>query len=199
MCSIALSILSFRQRTEYHGTSVFFLLFIHFTAVAFWMWQLKAEIGGAREKQIHPMGPSAVREMTKDAEAATLTKDPKENSEHVMLVDLAGNDLSRNGSNVAEKNKRSSFIPCYSLGFKVSCSMKAEAKLPGSGRHFPSWYWWCAKTQSTSTHRPLWNHTASRYGGAIGYMDFQGNFNHYCHSFLFKQNQACTIKLVQAL
>ena len=42
--------------------------------------------------------------------AKELAKDPKENSEHVMLVDLARNDLSRNGTNVVvEKNREIQF------------------------------------------------------------------------------------------
>ncbi|GIS01098.1 MAG: hypothetical protein CM15mP102_19180 [Flavobacteriales bacterium] len=44
--------------------------------------------------------------------------DPKENSEHIMLVDLARNDLSRNGSNVkVEKNRDSIFLSCNSFSF----------------------------------------------------------------------------------
>ena len=47
----------------------------------------------------------------KDTQTAKeLAKDPKENSEHVMLVDLARNDLSRNGSNVLEKNREIQFF-----------------------------------------------------------------------------------------
>jgi anthranilate synthase component I len=44
--------------------------------------------------------------------AAQLSKDPKENAEHVMLVDLARNDLSRNASHVRWKpTAKCSFIP----------------------------------------------------------------------------------------
>jgi anthranilate synthase component 1 len=53
--------------------------------------------------EIHPIAGTFRRtgDDEKDALAAgLLAKDPKENSEHVMLVDLARNDLSRNGSQV---------------------------------------------------------------------------------------------------
>jgi len=61
----------------------------------------------------------------KDAAAALeLSKDPKENSEHVMLVDLARNDLSRNGSKVVvEKNREIQFYShVIHLVSKVSCA-----------------------------------------------------------------------------
>lgn len=53
--------------------------------------------------EIHPIAGTFKRTGNdqKDAELAqTLSKDEKENAEHVMLVDLARNDLSRNGSQV---------------------------------------------------------------------------------------------------
>ena len=43
--------------------------------------------------------PPEDRNDEKDSELAReLSDDPKENSEHVMLVDLARNDLSRHGT-----------------------------------------------------------------------------------------------------
>src|SRR5690606_36539240 len=53
--------------------------------------------------EIHPIAGTFKRTGNdeKDAELAKqLTEDHKENSEHVMLVDLARNDLSRNGNAV---------------------------------------------------------------------------------------------------
>jgi len=64
--------------------------------------------------EIHPIAGTFRRTGNdlKDTQAANeLAKDPKENSEHVMLVDLARNDLSRNGSNVlVEKNREIQFF-----------------------------------------------------------------------------------------
>ena len=53
--------------------------------------------------EIHPIAGTYKRTGNdeKDAELAKkLAQDEKENSEHVMLVDLARNDLSRNGNTV---------------------------------------------------------------------------------------------------
>ena len=62
-----------------------------------------------KKAEIHPIAGTFKRtgNDNKDKETAIkLSKDPKENSEHVMLVDLARNDLSRNGTNViVEKNR----------------------------------------------------------------------------------------------
>ena len=83
--------------------------------------------------EIHPIAGTFRRtgDDEKDAEAASaLAKDPKENSEHVMLVDLARNDLSRNGSEVVvEKNREIQFYShVIHLVSKVSCQMKESAK-----------------------------------------------------------------------
>ena len=59
--------------------------------------------------EIHPIAGTFKRTGNdlKDAELAeALIKDDKENSEHVMLVDLARNDLSRHGRNVIVENYR---------------------------------------------------------------------------------------------
>ena len=56
-----------------------------------------------RKAEIHPIAGTFRRtgDDEKDAVLAKkLSADKKENSEHVMLVDLARNDLSRNGHNV---------------------------------------------------------------------------------------------------
>ncbi len=64
--------------------------------------------------EIHPIAGTFKRTGNdeQDAELAKkLGEDTKENSEHVMLVDLARNDLSRNGHDVkVEKYKRSSIF-----------------------------------------------------------------------------------------
>ena len=132
----------------------------------------------------------------KDAKsAAELAKDPKENSEHVMLVDLARNDLSRNGSGVVvEKNREIQFYShVIHLVSKVSCSMKKEAKtFRVVADTFPA-----GTLSGAPKHKALQlidkYETTQRnfYGGAIGYMDFEGNFNHaiIIRSFLSKNNQ----------
>ena len=148
--------------------------------------------------EIHPIAGTFRRtgDDEKDAEAATaLAKDPKENSEHVMLVDLARNDLSRNGSHVVvEKNREIQFYShVIHLVSKVSCSMKTGAKtFRVVADTFPA-----GTLSGAPKHKALQlidrYETTQRavYGGAIGYMDFHGSFNHaiIIRSFLSK-NQA---------
>ena len=157
--------------------------------------QLVVEHGKA---EIHPIAGTFRRtgDDEKDAEAASaLAKDPKENSEHVMLVDLARNDLSRNGSEVVvEKNREIQFYShVIHLVSKVSCQMKESAKtFRVVADTFPA-----GTLSGAPKHKALQlidrYETTQRnvYGGAIGYMDFYGNFNHaiIIRSFLSK-NQA---------
>ncbi len=156
--------------------------------------QLIIEEGKA---EIHPIAGTFRRTGNdeQDAKAAkALAKDPKENSEHVMLVDLARNDLSRNGSQViVEKNREIQFYShVIHLVSKVSCTMK---KMANSFRvvadTFPA-----GTLSGAPKHKALQlidRYEGSKrnfYGGAIGYMDYYGNFNHaiIIRSFL-SQNQ----------
>jgi anthranilate synthase component 1 len=148
--------------------------------------------------EIHPIAGTFRRtgDDEKDAVAAgQLAKDPKENSEHVMLVDLARNDLSRNGSEVVvEKNREIQFYShVIHLVSKVSCTMKKATKtFRVVADTFPA-----GTLSGAPKHRALQlidqYETTKRnvYGGAIGYMDFHGNFNHaiIIRSFLSKNNE----------
>ena len=148
--------------------------------------------------EIHPIAGTFRRtgDDEKDAVAAgLLAKDPKENSEHVMLVDLARNDLSRNGSQVVvEKNREIQFYShVIHLVSKVSCTMKKATKtFRVVADTFPA-----GTLSGAPKHRALQlidqYETTKRnvYGGAIGYMDFHGNFNHaiIIRSFLSKNHE----------
>lgn len=148
--------------------------------------------------EIHPIAGTFRRtgDDEKDALAAgELAKDPKENSEHVMLVDLARNDLSRNGSEVVvEKNREIQFYShVIHLVSKVTCRMKKAAKtFRVVADTFPA-----GTLSGAPKHKALQlidrYETTQRnfYGGAIGYMDFHGNFNHaiIIRSFLSKNHQ----------
>ena len=148
--------------------------------------------------EIHPIAGTFRRtgDDEKDALAAgLLAKDPKENSEHVMLVDLARNDLSRNGSQVVvEKNREIQFYShVIHLVSKVSCIMKKATKtFRVVADTFPA-----GTLSGAPKHRALQlidqYETTKRnvYGGAIGYMDFHGNFNHaiIIRSFLSKNHE----------
>ena len=148
--------------------------------------------------EIHPIAGTFRRtgDDEKDAVAAgQLAKDPKENSEHVMLVDLARNDLSRNGSEVVvEKNREIQFYShVIHLVSKVSCTMKKATKtFRVVADTFPA-----GTLSGAPKHRALQlidqYETTKRnvYGGAIGYMDFHGYFNHaiIIRSFLSKNHE----------
>ena len=148
--------------------------------------------------EIHPIAGTFRRtgDDEKDAVAAgLLAKGPKENSEHVMLVDLARNDLSRNGSQVVvEKNREIQFYShVIHLVSKVSCTMKKATKtFRVVADTFPA-----GTLSGAPKHRALQlidkYETTKRnvYGGAIGYMDFHGNFNHaiIIRSFLSKNHE----------
>ena len=59
--------------------------------------------------EIHPIAGTFVRtgnDAQDEARAVALAKDLKENAEHMMLVDLARNDLSRHGHNVVVEKDR---------------------------------------------------------------------------------------------
>ena len=148
--------------------------------------------------EIHPIAGTFRRtgDDKKDSKAAeALAKDPKENSEHVMLVDLARNDLSRNGSKVeVEKNREVQFYShVIHLVSKVTCKMKKSAKtFRVVADTFPA-----GTLSGAPKHKALQlidrYETTKRnfYGGAIGYMDFHGNFNHaiIIRSFLSKNHE----------
>ena len=80
--------------------------------------QLVVEHGKA---EIHPIAGTFKRTGNDQEDltsAELLASDPKENSEHVMLVDLARNDLSRNGNEVVvEKIGKYNFSPTSSTWF----------------------------------------------------------------------------------
>ncbi|WP_439882838.1 anthranilate synthase component I family protein [Pontibacter sp. MBLB2868] len=113
--------------------------------------------------------------------AEKLLADPKENAEHVMLVDLARNDLSRNGHSVEVETFRE--IQFYShvihLVSKVSGQLhKQEDSLQMVASTFPA-----GTLSGAPKHKAMQlidkYETTNRafYGGCIGFLDFNGNFN----------------------
>jgi anthranilate synthase component 1 len=113
--------------------------------------------------------------------ARELSADPKENAEHVMLVDLARNDLSRHGKNVKVETYRE--VQFYShvihLVSKVSGDLIKGNKLEGIGDTFPAGTLSGApKYRAMELINQYENVNRSQYGGAIGFLGFDGNFNH---------------------
>jgi len=126
--------------------------------------------------------------------AEKLSKDPKENAEHVMLVDLARNDLSRNASQV----KVDMFREVQFYSHVIHLVSKVTGKLPDQfnsvkvlGDSFPAGTLSGApKYKAMELIDKYENQNRGYYGGAIGYIEFNGNLNHaiMIRSFLSKNN-----------
>ena len=148
--------------------------------------------------EIHPIAGTFKRTGNdeKDAELAKeLSVDPKENSEHVMLVDLARNDLSRNGSDVVVENYREIqfFSHVIHLVSKVTGKIDKNVATPQIvADTFPAGTLSGApKPMALKLIEKFENVNRSAYGGAIGFMDFEGNFNHaiIIRSFVSKNHE----------
>jgi anthranilate synthase component I len=118
-----------------------------------------------------------------DAELAKkLSADEKENAEHIMLVDLARNDLSRHADHVQVEVFRE--IQYYSHVIHLVSTVSGKLKdkqsalsivadtfpagtLSGAPKHMAM--------QLIDSYEP---HNRSFYGGAIGFIGFNGSFNH---------------------
>ncbi len=156
--------------------------------------QIKIKNGIA---EIHPIAGTFRRtgDDEKDAELARqLHADPKESAEHVMLVDLARNDLSHSSDSVKVENFKE--VQFYShvihLVSKVTGKMVADVNplqlvadplpagtLSGAPKHNAM----TLINRYETTNRNI-------YGGAIGHLDFNGDFNHAIaiRTFLSKNN-----------
>ena len=114
--------------------------------------------------------------------AKKLFDDPKETSEHVMLVDLARNDLSRHGSKVTVDVFKE--IQYYShvihMVSKVSATLDEGASpLQLVADTFPAGTLSGApKHMAMSLINKYEKSSRGYYGGAIGHIDFNGDFNH---------------------
>ena len=127
-------------------------------------------------------------------EAEKLYDDTKENSEHVMLVDLARNDLSKISKNV--EVERFKDIQFYShvihLVSKVSGKVTSDKKIDLISGTFPA-----GTLSGAPKHKAMQliedyeNLSREFYGGAIGFMGFNGDFNHaiIIRSFLSKNRR----------
>ncbi|MFM1879400.1 MAG: hypothetical protein RLZZ241_2266 [Bacteroidota bacterium] len=135
--------------------------------------------------EIHPIAGTFKRTGNDEEDARLaieLAADEKENSEHVMLVDLARNDLSRNGNTVQVETYREVqyFSHVIHLVSKVTGLKKSEiptmkvvadtfpaGTLSGAPKHMAMQL--IERMEKTSR---------TFYGGAIGFMSFDGDFNH---------------------
>lgn len=126
--------------------------------------------------------------------AQKLFDDPKENAEHVMLVDLARNDLSRNGNDVKVETFKE--IQYYSHVIHLVSKVSAETyqntiTLQLVADTFPA-----GTLSGAPKHKAMqlineYEHgNRGYYGGCIGFLGFNGDFNQaiMIRSFLSKNN-----------
>jgi anthranilate synthase component 1 len=156
--------------------------------------QLVIEKGTAR---INPIAGTFKRSGDDEEDrllAISLTNDRKENAEHVMLVDLARNDLSRNSDNVLVKTFRE--VQFYSHVIHLVSEVTGELP-PGHnpirifGDSFPAGTLSGApKYKAMELIDSIENMRRGFYGGAIGYIGFNGDINHAItiRSFLSRNN-----------
>lgn len=147
---------------------------------------------------IHPIAGTYKRQgsVAEDKSyAKKLREDVKENSEHVMLVDLARNDLSRNCSNV--KVEKYCEIQYYShvihMVSKISGEMDPDStSIQLAADTFPAGTLSGApKIKAMQLIDKYENHQRGFYGGAVGYIGLNGDYNHaiMIRSYLSKNNQ----------
>jgi len=146
---------------------------------------------------VHPIAGTFKRtgnDAIDQAAAESLLQDPKENAEHVMLVDLARNDLSRVCDDVRVSQYRQ--VHYYSHVIHLVSEVDATVKAGSNPFHL------LAKTFPAGTLSGAPKIKAmhlidayeitkrSYYGGAIGFVGFNGNCNHaiMIRTFLSKNN-----------
>ncbi len=149
------------------------------------------------EATINPIAGTFKRtgDDNKDRELAKkLSSDPKENAEHVMLVDLARNDLSRNCDHVKVKTYKE--VQYYShvlhlvsdvrgqlLESSNTCRVMADTFPAGTLSGAP-------KFMAMELIDKYENQNRGYYGGCIGMLGLDGSFNQaiMIRSFLCKNN-----------
>lgn len=149
------------------------------------------------EATVHPIAGTFKR-TGKDEEdkqlAVKLENDPKENAEHIMLVDLARNDLSRVCNNVAVTKFKNIHFYSHVIHmvsevqgelsqeknpFKIMASVFPAGTLSGA-----------PKFKAMQLINSIENNDRSFYGGAIGYIGFDKSCNHaiMIRTFLCRNN-----------
>ncbi|RAK69568.1 anthranilate synthase component I family protein [Hymenobacter edaphi] len=137
------------------------------------------------EASIFPIA-GTFRRTGHDAEDAALAEklaaDPKENAEHVMLVDLARNDLARHAETVTVRRFRE--IQYYSHVIHLVSHVQATLapgtdSLQVAADTFPAGTLSGApKVRAMQLIDALEPSTRGLYGGCLGHLGFDGSFNH---------------------
>ncbi|NML23382.1 anthranilate synthase component I family protein [Pseudoflavitalea sp. G-6-1-2] len=146
---------------------------------------------------VHPIAGTFKRtgdDETDQKAAMDLLKDPKENAEHVMLVDLARNDLSRVCDDVTVAHYRE--VQYYSHVIHLVSEVNGKVRENANpfelmAKTFPAGTLSGApKFKAIELIDGLEPTSRSYYGGAIGYMGFDGSCTHaiMIRSFFTKNN-----------
>lgn len=151
-----------------------------------------------QQATIHPIAGTIKRTGNDEADAELakqLFADEKENAEHVMLVDLARNDLSRNGHNV----QVDSFKEIQYYSHLIHLVSKVTANIAGntSGIQLFADTFPAGTLSGAPKHKAIQlidqyeNQNRGFYGGAIGFLNFKGEMNQaiMIRSFLSKNNR----------
>jgi anthranilate synthase component I len=138
-----------------------------------------------RQASLYPIA-GTFRRTGHDAEDAALARkladDPKENAEHVMLVDLARNDLARHGDQVEVKVFRE--VQYYSHVIHLVSEVTARLMPTATPLQVVADTFPAGTLSGAPKHRAMQLIDALEptargyYGGAIGYLGFNGDFNH---------------------
>ena len=146
---------------------------------------------------VHPIAGTFKRtgdDVTDQAAADKLLLDSKENAEHVMLVDLARNDLSRvcNDVKVAHYREVQYYSHVIDLVSEVTGKVKKDTNpFDLMAKTFPAGTLSGApKFKAMELIDTYESTTRSYYGGAIGFMGFNGDCNHaiMIRTFLSRNN-----------
>ena len=127
-------------------------------------------------------------------QAQKLTEDPKETAEHIMLVDLARNDLGRHSTEVRVKDLMNIeyFSHVIHLVSRVDGDLEEGTNpITVFGDTFPAGTLSGApKYKAMQLIDQYENQNRSFYGGGIGFIDFNGEMNQaiLIRSFLSKDN-----------
>lgn len=148
--------------------------------------------------EVHPIAGTIKRTMDENEDQKNIEKllaDPKENAEHIMLVDLARNDLSKSclGVGVASFREIQKFSHVIHLVSRVVGKIKegisayqvfADTFPQGTLSGAP-------KVKAIEIIQSMEPHQRGFYGGAIGKIGFDNTLNHaiIIRSFLSQGNQ----------
>ncbi len=134
---------------------------------------------------LHPIAGTFRRtgDDAQDAALATrLAADPKENAEHVMLVDLARNDLARHGHDVRVAQFREVQFYSHVLHLVSRVTARVAPNTPPLalvGATFPAGTLTGApKYRAMQLIDSLEPTARGFYGGCIGHLGFDGDFHH---------------------